>query len=257
MKAYLLFLSAAIFASAQTLSGPISGVVLAPNGRLELVKGIFSNLLPPSPAAVRGIVPLSAAFSATAGLIKTQRDILITDAYGNILSSQAAPKGPALFAFTATGDPAYAWLSSVSGLENLSSAALLELSSGGDEVIALGTASSGSIEMLVRNGSFLWGESVSTRDGSILRRTSIEGGPPAVAFESGWLVTSPQGLSWVEANQTVATRFIEVPEAVTGLQTSGPHSVAINGKWLLTPQWKCLRIPVPRGTRLPAAQRPQ
>jgi hypothetical protein len=61
----------------------------------------------PGASLREGVV--SAAFSGSAGIVKTESEIITLDRAGQPLQSFPAPAGPALFAFDAKGQPAWSY----------------------------------------------------------------------------------------------------------------------------------------------------
>src|SRR5258708_35406702 len=51
-----------------------------------------------------------ASFSGSFGMLKTASTLIVIDRQGQVVASQDAPAGPALFAFSRTGTPALAYL---------------------------------------------------------------------------------------------------------------------------------------------------
>ena len=111
MKAILISLVAASAAvCAQTsLAPPQAGFMQDGANSFRPVYGIAGNFLLGDPAA-SAIV--SAAFSGSFGLSKTDSTLLVTDRTGQLIASQDAPQGPAFFAFSADGSPALAYFPS-------------------------------------------------------------------------------------------------------------------------------------------------
>jgi hypothetical protein len=108
MKAILISLvvaSAAAWAQT-TLAPPQAGFIEDGANSFRPVYGIAGNFLLGDPAGA-GIV--SAAFSGSFGLAKTDSSLLVTDRNGKLIASQDAPQGPAFFAFSSDGSPALAY----------------------------------------------------------------------------------------------------------------------------------------------------
>lgn len=98
---------AMLTASAQPgLAPPRLGFIAAADHSLRPVLGLSGNLLLGSPAA-EGVS--SAGWSGSFGLIKTSSSLMAFDPSHTLASIDAVP-GPALFAFSASGSPAFALL---------------------------------------------------------------------------------------------------------------------------------------------------
>ena len=190
----LLFIAFAAALPAQTVSRPSIGIVLDPNGDLRSIQGVFSNLLPAAPvwALARQSKPpyVSAAFSESAGAVKTADRVLLTDGQARFRFALSAPEGPALFTFAADGAPRWVYYPSTAEYEDLASGVVLDARPSGDEVLALATTDSAELTVLARIGVQLMIETVSVTDGSVLARFDIPGSGPAAAFEGGWLVST-------------------------------------------------------------------
>jgi hypothetical protein len=243
----LFLLCAALPVFAQSLANPIAAIVIT-NRELLSFTGVSGNLLPgetvPQPAGTAADTIQNAAFSSRSGAVKLANLLLVTDAAGVVQSTNPAPSGPALFSFAADGSLAWVYYPETSRLTSMTSGAV-NLPSWGGSAIALGPASS-SLPVLIQAGSQLWSLTFNPADGSVSNQIPIAGNAPAVWFEGGWLVTTPRGLSWVNGSEA---REISFAAGVTALQVSGPHTVAVNGRWLLNAQWQLLEIPVTRRAR--------
>ena len=110
MKNWLaVFLLNSVAALAQpAISPPSVGMVRDSGGSVQAVNGINGNFLL-SDTGISNAV--SAAFSGSAGLIKTEAETLVLDSSYRITARYDAPGGPALFAFDASGAPALAYCS--------------------------------------------------------------------------------------------------------------------------------------------------
>ena len=96
MKSHLiLFLLSAAPALAQpAITPPAVGTVRDSSGGLHGVIGVAANFVVLDVTAISNAV--SAAFSATAGLVKTDSELLLLDAAGQIANRYDAPAGQAL-----------------------------------------------------------------------------------------------------------------------------------------------------------------
>ncbi|HLJ47268.1 MAG TPA: hypothetical protein VKU01_14725 [Bryobacteraceae bacterium] len=101
----LLYLAAGLAFAQPLITPPSVGVVRDSDGGIRVVLGTAGHFLLVD-AVMQGAI--SAAFSGVAGLVKTGSEVLVLDAKFNITARYPAPSGPAVFAFTDTGTPAYA-----------------------------------------------------------------------------------------------------------------------------------------------------
>jgi hypothetical protein len=108
MKTILITLAFAAAACAQpALAPPQIGFLLDGAGSLRPLYGIAGNFVLGDSAA-DGVV--SAAFSGTFAVLKTDSALIVTDPAGHALTTTGTPVGPAAFAFTKAGIPAFAYL---------------------------------------------------------------------------------------------------------------------------------------------------
>ena len=105
-KTALLTCVAACIALAQ-IQAPVAGVVRNRAGELRPMLGVAGAFVAGEVIA-REIV--SAAFSGSLGLAKTEHELLTFNAR-QILERHEAPAGPAAFGFAPDGSPAWAWFS--------------------------------------------------------------------------------------------------------------------------------------------------
>ena len=244
MKSLLsFFVALAGVVSAQSISGPSANLVLTQDVRLVCVRSSFANLLPPVAVSVpleAGEQIVSIAANSVLTAIKTEHHLVIADFNGNIEGSYPAPEGPALVAFGPVL-PRIAWFGAQKQLIDLQTGSVVSTSSFGDDVLALGTAANGQVNLVVSTAGNLWALIVDMETGTISRQTPLPGSAPAARFENGWLTTNGTTLTWTSGSGE--SRTIELPETPVSLQRAGNRSLAINGKWLLTPAWQALAIP--------------
>ena len=236
-------LFAARIGSAQSVAAPVAGLVLEKGTRLVPVRGVFGTLLRGDaivlPAELAG-VPVSAAFSDTAGLLKSTTAFVITDGSGQTVRQVAsADPAVALASFGADGSVHWFCAGSCFSLQNTGGRTLSTSNTGGT-VIALGVATQ-TIPLLTLAGKQLWSSSLSVADQSVSNQIAISGGMPAIAFNGGWLTTSSTGLIWTDANG--AATAIPTTEPVQSLQAASSRTVCINAHWMLNSAMLLLEIP--------------
>src|SRR5437016_879447 len=107
MKAFLIALSIAPVALWAQLATPQIGFIQDSGNALRPVYGIAGNFVLGDSAAA-GVQ--AASFSGSFGMLKTRSTLIVIDRQGQVVASQDAPAGPALFAFSRTGAPALAYL---------------------------------------------------------------------------------------------------------------------------------------------------
>src|SRR5258708_20509286 len=107
MKAFLIALSIAPVALWSQIATPQIGFIQDSGNALRPVYGIAGNFVLGDSAAA-GVQ--AASFSGSFGMLKTASTLIVIDRQGQLVASQDAPAGPALFAFARTGTPALAYL---------------------------------------------------------------------------------------------------------------------------------------------------
>lgn len=141
------------------------------------VYGIAGNFLPGDPVA-GGVV--SAAYSGSFGLFKTSSAVVVTDRAGSIVASNAEPDGPALFAFTRTGEPALAYLPAANTLLAWDGAAFEPVpfdptTLSASAVLSIAAPHSEHAAMIVQRDDGLWDVRVRLSTGAIDAQTALPG----------------------------------------------------------------------------------
>jgi hypothetical protein len=102
------FLLSSVTVLAQpTITPPSVGIVRDFSGGLHAMVGVPGNFVALDDGAIPGVI--SAAFSGSAGLVKTEQELLVLDSARHIVNRYDAPAGRALFAFDSNGAPALAY----------------------------------------------------------------------------------------------------------------------------------------------------
>ena len=158
----LMFASAAAVAQQNPVSAPVVGTVRDAAGGLRAVVGIAGNFIV-SEASISKAV--SAAFSATAGLVKTDSSLLVLDASGQVVNRYDAPAGPALFAFDPSGAPALAYSSGM--LSRIEPGGLTAVNWTGDAV-SIAMADQNSAWAVVRREAALWKIRIDLASGNVM-----------------------------------------------------------------------------------------
>ena len=178
MKAILAVLSIAGIAWAQTsLTTPQAGFVVDAANSFRPLLGIAGNFIAGDEVAA-GVV--SAAYSGSYGLLKTASAVSVLDRTGSVVASSAAADGPALFAFTRSGEPSLAYLTAGNtllawdgGTFNLvpfDSATLAATA-----VLSIGAPDSRHAAMIVQRDDGLWDVRIELATGAIEAQTALPG----------------------------------------------------------------------------------
>ena len=195
MKALLttLWLAAAVACAQTGLTPPQAGFMQDAANSFRPVYGIAGNFLPGDPVA-GGVI--SAAYSGSYGLFKTSTAIVVTDRTGAIVASTSEPDGPALFAFSRTGDPALAYLAAANTLLAWDGAAFNPVSFdpatlSASAVLSIAAPHAGHAAMIIQRDDGLWDVRVQLATGDIDAQTAVSGiAPPVLMLTNGDLVYS-------------------------------------------------------------------
>jgi hypothetical protein len=215
----------AAVAWAQTLTPPQAGFMQDAANSFRPVYGIAGNFLPGDPVA-GGVV--SAAYSGSYGLIKTSSAVIVTDRTGSIVASNSEPDGPALFAFTRSGEPALAYMPVANTLLAWDGAAfnpvpfdptILSASA----VLSIAAPNSGHAAMIVQREDGLWDVRVQLATGDIDAQTAITGvAAPVLMLANGELVYSDvNGIVLRSSDRTELHINAQLPASFTLQQMGG------------------------------------
>ena len=179
----LFLLSYATAFAQPAISPPGVGMVRDSFGWVQSVIGIAGNFL----LADTGISnATSAAFSGSAGLIKTDSEVLVLDASYQVTARYGAPNGLALFAFDGTGAPALTYYSGT--LFRFRHGNLEQVNWSGDAV-AVAVAGRNAASILVRRDDRLWNVRLSLAGGEVENEVLLAGvSGPAALLPDGVLV---------------------------------------------------------------------
>jgi len=239
IRTMLAVLSMTVAAWGQTaLTAPQAGLIRDRAHSLRPVYGIAGNFLLGDPVA-GGVV--SAAYSGSYGLIKTDSAVVVIDQAGSIAASIAAPEGPALFAFARIGDSALAYLSSADTLLVWDGRAFETVPFNptilaGGAVVAIAAPDSEHAALIVQRDDGLWDVRMQLATGEIDAQTAIEGvAVPVLMLATGELIYSDGNRlvirrrdgseRHVEAQLPTSFEFQQMDQGWVQLRdlTGGPH----------------------------------
>jgi hypothetical protein len=176
LAAFLSICAAAVLAQ-PAIAPPSVGMVRDSGGSVHVVNGIAGNFVIDDTGISNAV---SAAFSGSAGLIKTDTELLVLDASYQVAARYDAPGGDAaLFSFDASGAPALAYYSGT--LFRFNGGNLEPVNWSGDAV-AIALAGRHSASVLVRRDDQLWNVRFSLPSGDIENEALLAGvsGPTAL-----------------------------------------------------------------------------
>ena len=175
----LVTLAAASAWAQPALTPPHLGFIADSRDNLRPVYGIAGNFVVGAPAASGAI---SAAFSGSCGLLKTDKAVVAFDPQGKTLASIDAPAGAALFAFAPSGDAALIYVAGT--LIRYGAGRFIALHTDSAEVIAVAWPDS----LIVQRGDGLW--KLSLVNGTVRSQIALNGvTAPVLALPSGELVS--------------------------------------------------------------------
>src|SRR5271165_5547299 len=189
MKKILLWILAGSAVCAQhSISPPVVGAFHDSTGSLQRVIGVPGNFVL-AEAGISNV--LSAAFSTSAGLAKTDAEVLVFNASAQIINRFQVAAGPALFAFDQSGAPALAYFASK--LFRLAGSSLIPVGWTGDAV-SIASIGPQSATMIVREGRELQTLQISLPSGSVDSQTPLSDiATPVLLFSNGSLLFTRDG----------------------------------------------------------------
>ena len=195
LPAALSFLAASAWAQ-PAIAPPQVGFMQDATGSVRAVYGLAGNFLTGDPIA-SGVI--SAAYSGSFGLAKTDSTILITDAQGQAIAASDALPGPALLAFASDGKPALVYLFTSNTLLQRNGATLRPVpldwaALAADAVLSITAPDPDHAAMLVQRKDGVWDVRVLLATGDVDSQTALpaETGP-ACMLASGDVVSSDDG----------------------------------------------------------------
>ena len=167
---------ATLAAALAGLAPPQIGFAQDSVNSLRPVYGVAGNFVL-GDAAADGVV--AAAFSGLYGLLKTDSSVLATDRLGQVLASFDAEAGPALFAFSSNGAPAFVYLSESGTLLQWRNGAFarvfLDSAALAGPVAAIAAPDLDHAEFFVQRESDLWDVRISLDNGQVDSQSVLAG----------------------------------------------------------------------------------
>jgi hypothetical protein len=180
------------------LTTPRLGFIVDSQRALRPIDGIAGNFIV-GEALSQGVE--AAAFSGTFGLLKTSAAISVVDSQGRTLFVSAASAGPALFAFTPDGTPAFTYLPRAGSLlewrANQFAAVPFRAGDVGGRIAALASITPGVATCVVERANGLWRVDLEAATGAVQSQQALPGvSAPVFLSTSGVLVyAGPNGLT--------------------------------------------------------------
>jgi hypothetical protein len=175
MKGTLAFLTLVTTAAwaQRLLAPPQVGFIQDDHGQIHIVNGLAGNFLVGA-AVSSGII--SAAYSGSFGLLKSDSALIVVDQQGHGVASIVAPNGPALFGFAADGSPALAYFGLSKTLLVWDGHTFRPAGPMGVEApLAIASVSTTQAAMVVQRDTGLWELGVELAGGAIVSQKALPG----------------------------------------------------------------------------------
>ena len=195
--AFSLAIAAACWAQ-PALAPPQMGFIQDGANSLRPVLGVAGNFVL-GDAAASGVI--SAAFSGTFGLLKTDSTLIAIDRQGLAIATVDAPGGPALFAFAADGAPALVYLAASNTLLRWDAGTFVPVafdtaSLSADRVVAIARPDASRAALIVRRNDTLWDVRVDVDSGQIASQAALNdiAGPVLMLSNGGLVFADSNGI---------------------------------------------------------------
>lgn len=159
--ASLLLLMAASALAQPSIKPPVVGAVRDSQGAIQTIVGVAGSFILADTGLPNAI---SAAFSSSAGLVKTDNELLVLNDNRDVVARFDAPSGPALLAFDCNGHPAL--VSYGDSLFQFRDGNLEPVNWTGDALSIASTAPD-SAAILIRRVRQIWRVNISLPDGAV------------------------------------------------------------------------------------------
>lgn len=214
-----LFCCAAALAQ-PAIEPPSMGAVRDGSGRLQTVMGVPGNFMLAG-AGISGVI--SAAFSGSAGLVKTDTELVVVNARCEVVERSEAPAGPALFAFDSTGAPALVYYSGIlRGLGPEPASIALD-----GDVVSIASTGPHSAAAIVRRADQLWTARVALDSATVENETLISGVSGPVFLLPGGDLLFTRDSDLVMRDQAGAERTLAAGFEVEMFESMGKDWVAV------------------------------
>ncbi len=196
MRLLSIFLLSAGAWAQPAIAPPQLGFIEDSARALRPAYGLAGNFIL-GPAVAGNIV--SAAFSGSIGLLKTDSSLAAFDSTGKVLASMDAAAGPALFAFSPGGTTALAYIASSNALVEWLGNSFAPVSLNGQEIVAeavlaVAFPTPSEAALLVQQNDNIWELHLPLGGWGDVSQTALAGvNPPVLALPSGDLLYRDTG----------------------------------------------------------------
>jgi hypothetical protein len=191
MKAILITLSMTPVAMWAQLTMPQVGFIQDVGNSLRPVYGLAGNFVLGDSVAAN---VEAASFSGSFGLLKTTSALVIVDRQGQVVASQDAPGGPALFAFSRNGTPALACLPAANALLQWSEGVFQQVpldpqTFASTNILSIAAADRDRAALILQRDDGLWDVRILLATGEVISQTALLGmTAPALMLATGELI---------------------------------------------------------------------
>jgi hypothetical protein len=187
MKALLITLSITPLAMWAQLAAPQVGFIQDSANALRPVYGLAGNFVLGDSIAAN---IESASFSGSFGMLKTASAIIVVDRQGQVVASQDAPAGPALFAFSRNAAPALAYLPNANVLLQWIDGVLQQVPLDSPAIIlSIAAVDPGQAAFILQRDDGLWDVRILLSTGEMISQTALlRVSAPALMLTTGELL---------------------------------------------------------------------
>ncbi len=193
MKAFLITLwtmPVAMWAQ-PAIAPPQIGFIQDSGNSLRPVYGLAGNFVLGDSTA-SGVE--EASFSGSFGFLKTSSTLSVVDRQGQVVASQDAPAGPALFGFSRTGAPALVYLTDTNTLLQWSEGMFQQVSLdpqtfASTKVLSIAAVDTGQASFILQRDDGLWEVRIQLSTGEVVSQTALLGiTAPVLMLATGDLI---------------------------------------------------------------------
>jgi hypothetical protein len=187
MKALLITFSMTPVAMWAQLAAPQVGFIQDSANALRPVYGLAGNFVLGDSI---GANIEAVSFSGSFGMLKTTSALVVVDRQGQVIASQDAPTGPALFAFSRNAAPALAYLPNVNVLLQWSDGVFQQLPLDPPaSVLSIAAVDPGQAALILQRDDGLWDVRILLSSGETILQTALQGvAAPALMLATGELL---------------------------------------------------------------------
>lgn len=196
MKSILVLVWMAAAVLAQPLASPRVGFIQDEHGAVHPVLGLAGSFVM-AHASATGVV--SAAYSGSFGLVKTDSELMVTDQTGRTIAKEKVPPGSALFALSEKKSTALAYFERTNTLrvwngKLFQSVALNFASLAAKSVVSIGVAASGRAAIIVERENGLWELRIGAAGGAVSQSALAGVTAPVLMLDGGLVYRDARGL---------------------------------------------------------------